>query len=59
MAIEAIVKQRIVEALAAHGNACHTNYGKIVEGECSQANNKGAQRACTYKDFMKCKPRTF
>lgn len=50
-----MVEQRIVEALAAHGN--HTNSG--TGGEGSQGNEKGAQIECTYKDFMNCKGRMF
>lgn len=59
MDIEAIVEQRIADALATPASNHHTKSGVGAGREISQVNHQGSQRTCPYEDFANFKPKKF
>ena len=56
--IEAMIAQRVVESLsklAKNKNVISTQ-GVVTVGCSTQGGYRGHPRACSYKEFMNCKP---
>ena len=59
VAMEAIIAQRVTEALVAYELAHPQNNNGGGGGAGNPGGNGGNPRPCSYKDFMNCKPHNF